>query len=356
MNKTELYKRMMSLVPAPPCKVEEFPLKLAERLGRYIDLIEDFDFEGFDGLIQPLAKDEIKSLSSAICEAVKKIYEGQPAQAFNILQYKSSSFDKHILLHTEGHSYYRMRVVDKDKRNINHKEMFHIPYNLRNIVSTQRYSMPGYPCLYLSEHSYGCWEELGRPNLDSCMVSRLENQKALEVWDLRLPKLSSWETAENIRAYLQSFPLVIACMYKVENPNGSFKPEYAIPQLLLELVHNHTDIVGITYTSVYKNRDFKFPDVVFNNFVIPVKDTTTADYCPKLCSFFKITNPTCEEYERIQNGLMLDDTDTEVTSKDLETIRYNHSLFGIIDKKLMIRKDYNLKTIKPKLIDSKARY
>ena len=46
-------------------------------------------------------------------------------------------------------------------------EMFHIPYDKRNLVGNQRFSLSGLPCLYLGGSSYICWEELGRKDLSS---------------------------------------------------------------------------------------------------------------------------------------------------------------------------------------------
>ena len=46
-------------------------------------------------------------------------------------------------------------------------EMFHIPYEKRNLVGNQRFSLSGLPCLYLGGSSYICWEELGRKDLSS---------------------------------------------------------------------------------------------------------------------------------------------------------------------------------------------
>ena len=66
--------------------------------------------------------------------------------------------------------------------------MFHIPFNKRGKVETQRYSAPGYPCLYLGSSVNACWEELGQPRFDDMMVSRFVVKEAFPVLDLRMPK------------------------------------------------------------------------------------------------------------------------------------------------------------------------
>ena len=42
-------------------------------------------------------------------------------------------------------------------------EMLHIPFSCREIVKSERFSIPGLPCLYLANSTYACWIEMGRP-------------------------------------------------------------------------------------------------------------------------------------------------------------------------------------------------
>lgn len=43
------------------------------------------------------------------------------------------------------------------------EDMLHIPFNKRHIVKSERFSIPGLPCLYLGNSSYACWVEMGCP-------------------------------------------------------------------------------------------------------------------------------------------------------------------------------------------------
>lgn len=65
------------------------------------------------------------------------------------------------------------------------------------------------------------------------MVSRLECERELRLVDLRTPSYDDWN--DNPEKYLLFFPIIIACSFKVNNENDSFKPEYIIPQLIMEL-------------------------------------------------------------------------------------------------------------------------
>jgi len=43
------------------------------------------------------------------------------------------------------------------------ENMLHIGFNNRGAIATQRFSIPGLPCLYFGTSSYDCWIEMGKP-------------------------------------------------------------------------------------------------------------------------------------------------------------------------------------------------
>ncbi|MFW1494652.1 hypothetical protein ACEV9S_24505, partial [Vibrio parahaemolyticus] len=48
-----------------------------------------------------------------------------------------------------------------------------------------------------------------------------------------------------------TWPLIAACSIRVKNPSDNFKPEYIIPQLLLQWARDYKSIDGIRYTSTH---------------------------------------------------------------------------------------------------------
>ena len=51
-------------------------------------------------------------------------------------------------------TYFRIRSVnDSNPFLLSRKELFHIPFNKNYLVGTERYSMPGHPCLYLASQA-----------------------------------------------------------------------------------------------------------------------------------------------------------------------------------------------------------
>ena len=70
-----------------------------------------------------------------------------------------------IKVFNKNYSFYRIRI-HKTNFTLSQQEFFHIPFNLRGKVKTQRFSIPGFPSLYLGTTIYVCWEELNRPNIN----------------------------------------------------------------------------------------------------------------------------------------------------------------------------------------------
>ena len=60
-------------------------------------------------------------------------------------------------------TYFRIRKVDEKQKQFERNEVFHIPLNKNHLIGTERYSMPGYPCLYLATQIELCWYECGQP-------------------------------------------------------------------------------------------------------------------------------------------------------------------------------------------------
>lgn len=322
------------MLPSDSTDVKSFRKLLDMQLSMYQAwLRKNYDFKSENNNLYII--DRVERLSSGISKAVDLIYRGLPGPAYVALQTALEQKDskKNILWSLplkpveEGLSFYRMRKEEDnwEKKKVDKSGMFHIPYSLRHIVTTQRYSVPGYPSLYLGKHVFGCWEELGRPNLNTCLVSRLENQEDFCVADVSIPEMSAWydesgsiKSCFDNEALIMLFPLIIACTFKSFNPKATFKPEYIIPQLLLQYVkekayrdskgNEKKMIYGIEYTSVNipkRKQDGQGSSIdpsLYKNYVIPVININNKnERCSRLCSLFKISNPVYEEYELIES-------------------------------------------------------
>lgn len=140
------------------------------------------------------------------------------------------------------------------------KEMLHIPFNKRGIVNTERFSIPGLPCLYLANTSYGCWIEMGSPADYKFNVSPFELDNTQKILNLTIAffelKTILFEaedfgvTLDNkyITDLLKLFVLTLSTSFKVKSTGRTFKSEYILSQLIM-LAAKDMGIDGISYLS-----------------------------------------------------------------------------------------------------------
>ena len=190
------------------------------------------------------------------------------------------------------------------------KDIFHVPITKRGKISTERFSYPGHPCLYLSDSIQTCWEELSKPSLTDFYVSQYRVTTPFKLLDLRIPNEKDYKP-ETIYKTLRRIPLIIACNFVVKNSNDVFKPEYILPQLLLESIvarsrkqlNRQSHILdknliwGVIYTSTKKSQDqcSNGEQSPYNIALPVVKCDTKLDYCDYLASLFEISTPICCE-------------------------------------------------------------
>ena len=235
--------------------------------------------------------------------------------------------------------FYRMRVCNLRKE-IKRKELFHIPFEKIRQIKTQRYSSPGYPCLYLGVSLYGCWEEMQRPDTESTLFSVFKTRKPFKVVDMRIPTLQ--EYLDNAEFYLKFFPVIIASTIPVINSEDIYKPEYLLPQMILEWViekRREINAIGVYYTSAFKNTEFYDLEHEWDNVVLPAQKISDKGICQELASLFVMTKPTCYEYEFMQghiNNTGMWDDGPKRDSGDKKKANYYWSLFSRLEEKLEI--------------------
>lgn len=335
----------------------DFRSQVRKSLRHYLDLLAKFDVAE-----RPHNWDDIRFRVELLCDginrAIESEYLGLRHSAYTSIKNQLDGYSTHkhdvnglisdgdnLSRVEKGMVFYRMRVVSiEDRKKLKRKDIFHLPFDKKGEVKTQRFSVPGYPCLYLSHRLYGCWEEMGRPDFGTVMVSKYQAVDGFSVFDLRVPSQEKWE--KNIEQCIKLFPLVIASMVQVQKESDPYKPEYLIPQLLTEWVISHNkdlrgeekskEVLGILYTSAQKNDDFDFPFDSYDNYAIPVlKPLSRKKYCERLKGLFMLTIPTYYDLEVLKNGQIINGGDYGIESEqDQIEDNMNCSQFGEMEKYL----------------------
>ena len=201
--------------------------------------------------------------------------------------------------------FYRGRKYKKKK--FSKQEMFHIPFEKRFKVSTERYSYPGLPCLYLGSSQEVCATELGE-EISKLTIARFiyhKNQSDGKILDLTslLFDYFSGVYENEPEKFLANLPLILVCStYTIYDNEAEvkFKKEYILPQLLLEYIINESilkdcDVIGIKYFSVkedfiqyFLKGDFYSMQKICN-YVFPAQGTkNNTGHCSQLKDMFEV--------------------------------------------------------------------
>ena len=304
----------------------------------YIYALDDDEFDVL-GSSERKIKDNIKYIYENAIGCIEAYFHGRFDKSREIIF--NTFFDKNnrerILLRYDDirskTPFFRMRSNETYEL-YTQLEMFHIPFEKRSLTTNQRYSISGYPCLYLGNSAYGCWEELNRPNVEMCNIVALENVAQLTVIDLSLSNMYSNEFVE---ADLYNMVLSLICSLKTNDRTSPFKPEYIIPQTLLSCMIRRNDksnqiyCDGIKYTSsLYDSKRCLFDDIrLFDNYVIPIKRSKEKGYCDELSSLFAISPTTSIAINKILHPYL-------GSPKSLSKLdKYEVSEFGLIERWLL---------------------
>lgn len=294
---------------------------------------------------------DIKRVNGLLIRAVNNYLNGFPSKSYATFErvmdllmqtplkiYQKSVMEQfdHYGNHNREDDLKLFRVVRvNDNRPYKRERVFHTPYNLRSKVSTSRYSIAGYPSLYLGTSLALCCEEIHLdPYKDLALAALFKLEREIEYTNTNIrvielgvkPQDFLQERNENesyqrfipnslleqsdIRsAYLLWYPLIAACSFIRTNKNDPFAAEYIIPQLLMQWVRsevgsaNHDDcdqLIGIRYFSC---ASVKASDMGFN-YVFPTSGQQKAaelPYCSVLARAFRLTPPIyIHEYDNLR--------------------------------------------------------
>lgn len=220
------------------------------------------------------------------------------------------------------------------------KDLFHIPFDKRNLISNQRYSINGSPMLYLGQSVTGVIREIRAQDTPieevsfSAFVMRSPSSLRIANLTNRFPSLySTFKTlheadsevsfddgrwgnlAQDCINGFYTYILASCCAFRTSGADSTqFKEEYVIPQLLSERARSR-GFHGIAYSSVQSTRD-----VCFSN-----TEYFTNKYRENLVLFTKYSA------EHLHDNGLIDNFDisdpirlsecTEVTFDDLDALR-----------------------------------
>lgn len=274
---------------------------------------------------------EIQSMCDDLIKCIREYHNGFPARAFSAMKRIMERLIETPLeiyqktgplgpLEEDRLYLYRTRAVNSGAT-FKRENIFHVPTSARSMISTCRYSIAGYPSLYLSTSIDLALEETSA-NPAQVIVSRFKLDRAQPEINIQVLELgikpqdfspTGLQRENNLRlfgehgqqsrssldlgqsyvrsTYLRWYPLIAACSFIRANKSAPFASEYIIPQLLMQWIRtqckrNH--LVGLRYFSCASARA---SDMGFD-YVFPVSNgKCEGGYCSVLRDSFSLTEP-----------------------------------------------------------------
>jgi hypothetical protein len=289
----------------------DFQKYISELFAEYLVLLRNIN--GSDDISKiVIAKiNDAVALCDSIKKAVGEYLDGHPYNAHKTIKNELDGLKRLLrklwvqkVADIRTNRIYRMRLgcnVD-----ISIEGIFHVPYEQRHKVATQRYSIPGLPCLYLGGSLYTCWCEMGSPSFEDIHVSAFLVDRYPELKFLDFAKTPKWIAnwlskhqgpfRDHEEMFLSTqiilWPLIASCSIKTLHSSASFNTEYIIPQILLQwITKNIADFDGIRYFSTHiEDTSVDNPHWICN-YVLPVRQISSKGYCTELKQKFRLTKP-----------------------------------------------------------------
>lgn len=292
---SSIFSTYKSRVPNSISELQKYVWELAQYKGYddFYDVLNDFAdvisiWSDSNDFIPQLKSKNTELLKAHFDYLTKLHKEMNEANLYSAIYYANKllkSLEDNKCLNTidfNNGSYYRVR--NSISPLTEPKELFHVPFEKRSIISPNRFSIAGFPCLYISNNLDCCIEEVGAKNGESMYASVFNPQKQLKVLDLRIVKEIEKDDISN---YILLLPLLISCSYEAKI-EGNYVPEYNIPQLMMHYILKSKykeNIDGIAYSSTKKPEN----DIV--NYVFPVRKVKQQGWCEVLSANFQVSSP-----------------------------------------------------------------
>jgi hypothetical protein len=274
------------------------------------------------------AKKNALSLCDSITNTIDKYLNGDTFGAYNLfskaLKKNKDDLEKNFGIIPNPLHLFRIRESENPAFDVKErKNIFHVPFSQRHNIGNNRFSISGFPCLYLGCSLYVCWEELGRPPFNKISFSRFQysdnysknyqsklmylnvSPKAIEENFIKNEKFYFiGGNQERFCNYLKTYPLQLACSIPCQITNAKFQAEYIIPQLLMQWIRGNNDYHGICYRtanvsqlpsslfidSIRSENKYLLREALLSNYAYPVMDIK-GEYCCELTKLFKFTDP-----------------------------------------------------------------
>ncbi|XMB85837.1 hypothetical protein RJG79_10570 [Mycoplasmatota bacterium WC44] len=315
---------------------------------KIIESLENY-MEGNYSTAKNIVIDIVKNYKMISKELISTLEVGKKRFTINLREYYNYKKKQDSMIYQR---FYKARNI-QSANNLRLSEMFHIPFDKRYLISNQRFSINGFPCLYLGTSSLCCLQELGGIPDQNFHLSTFQLDKEMKFLYLNYSLYNYYRTYDendenkwkftekvdefnqdefnkfykelDVREYLVDLnssidiykvirnintvnyttelmlflPLLISVSFKVEDSdNYNFKLDYIFPQLLMDALKDDEGIDGVAYLSCKIGEQrmedmYTNPAILHTNLAIPARYDPLIDskYSSTLINHIKLTAP-----------------------------------------------------------------
>ena len=188
-----------------------------------------------------------------LCEIYRQYLKGNLQSASNKMRnflYSDNFLNNLINSIDKDKHLYRCRKKEGIEYEKFDYELFHVPYNKRYLLGNYRFSIPGFPCLYLSDSPECCLSEL---DCNDVFCAEFTLQNTLQCYDFTFNK-KYCNLPPDI--FLKYFILILFCEIQIkktkdcDKDKAKYIPFYTIPQLVTAAIMAKKDSIRcIKYNS-----------------------------------------------------------------------------------------------------------
>lgn len=315
---------------------KNFETALSELLDAYISELRSYyelhqNRDGYSHINVDIP--EIASICGEIKSCIQEYHNGFPARAFiimsqimeKLIQTPLDIYQKTGAIDQFNEDQLRLYRIRKVECGITYKreDIFHVPATARSMISTCRYSIAGYPSLYLTTSIKLGLEETTESRKKT-IAARFKLERSQPKLDIKVLELGikpqdfirrelrldsdgkgRYIASDKLRSpvvretYLKWYPIIAACSFVRANRAAPFASEYIIPQLLMQWVRTQSrrnSLMGIRYFSC---ASIRASEMGFD-YVFPVNNCDyDGKYCTVLREAFLLTKPVfLRDYEK----------------------------------------------------------
>ena len=286
-----------------PSKGKAFHLLLKEELNEYLKEINKLKWKGItQNLENDLTFEKFIDIGSKICNNINNaIYDtrnGMPNKAYEKIKtiLLTPELEKYLydIIESKEKKFNRLREIKRAKTSISEDIVKHCPFDEVHKLGNFRFSLSGYPCLYLGSSIDVCKKEIGFKENESYYQGTFEIKGGQRIKLLNICPFDNNGKINNPLRFLLLYPLYLSCLARKQHNKGTFHEEYIIPQLLLLYIRLHNTkkrnaqehIDGIRYLSTHYEKGKNILDMM--NYVFPVTQIKDNGYDEDLMGKFEI--------------------------------------------------------------------